>query len=268
MRIKTKVDDNARSGFTQRKLTRRNILRLIGASLAADVIEARAASATADDMTRVTSLGEIAATHKRMFGTAFDVEVLADQRATDLYLHHARILTPDHSMKFWSLRPAEDKTDFSAADRLVDFATTHHIPIRGHNLIWNDWNPPWVAKLSKARRAYWLDRHIDEVVGRYAGRIQSWDVVNEAFWPAHGIPGGYRNGPWYDAMGKDYIRRAFLRAGRADPHAKLALNESGAEWAWSYGPTDLNRAGVLQVIDDVRDAGSRTRPLSASNAIG
>jgi endo-1,4-beta-xylanase len=233
-----------------RKITRRSALQLLAGATAAGASPARAAP---DDIAAVPSLGGLAATRNLFFGTAFDVEVLANARVTALYLHQARILTPDHSMKFWSVRPQEDQTDFATADRLVDFATAAHIPIRGHNLIWNEWNPPWVGQLSKDRRIYWLERHIDEVVERYAGRIQSWDVVNEPFYPQHGMPGGFRNGPWYDAMGKDYIRRSFLRAGRADPKAKLALNEAGAEWA----DTDVNRTGVLRLIDELRDAGSR-----------
>jgi endo-1,4-beta-xylanase len=235
-------------------MTRRAMLQLLGVGAAASLTAARAAD---DDIARVPSLGEIAAKRGLFFGTAFDVETLADKKFTELYLRHARILTPDHSLKFWSVRPEEDKTTFGPADQLVDFANAAHIPIRGHNLIWNEWNPRWVAKLSTDQRIYWLDRHIDEVVGRYAGRIQSWDVVNEPFWPGHGKPGGFRDGPWYEAMGKDYIRRAFLRAGKADPKAKLALNEAGAEWASAYGTTDPNRAGVLQLIDDLRDAGAR-----------
>ena len=226
----------------------------MGAGLAAGLCEAQGAE---DDITRVPSLGDMAAKRTRLFGSAFDVEVLADKRETELYLHQARILDARSFDEILVSRPQEDATNFGPADQLVDFAEANHVPIRGHNLIWNEWNPPWVAKLSKDRRIYWLERHIDEVVGRYAGRIQSWDVVNEPFWAGHGKPGGFRDGPWYEAMGKDYIRRAFLRAARADPQAKLALNEAGAEWAWSYGPTDVNRSGVLQLIDELRDQGAR-----------
>ena len=39
--------------------------------------------------------------------------------------------------------------------------------------------PDWVKHLSKSEISSLLDRHIDEVAGRYAGRVHSWDVVNE-----------------------------------------------------------------------------------------
>lgn len=230
-------------------LSRRRALGLLAAAAA------RPARATTNELTEAPSLGEIAAARGLAFGTAFDTQVLDDAGLRELYRHHARILTTDVSMKFWSVRPEENETHFQPADRLVDFADAATIPIRGHTLIWNEWNPPWLSKASASRCAYWLDRHIDEMVGRYAGRMQSWDVVNEPFWPDHRKPGGFRDGPWYAAMGKDYIRRAFLRAGQADKHVKLSLNEAGAEWALKDSP--IHKAGVLQLIDEIRDAGAR-----------
>jgi endo-1,4-beta-xylanase len=207
------------------------------------------------DIASVPSLGAAAANRGVLFGTAFDIESIDTPREAALYRHHARILTTDLSMKFVLLRPAEDQVRWENADRLVDWAAKAGIPLRGHCLIWNEFNPPWLMKLSAQRRAYWLDRHIDEVMTRYAGRLQSWDVVNEPFWPGHGKPGGFRDGPWLDAMGPDYIVRAMKRARAADPTARLAINEAGPEWENPFGPTKPYREGLLQLIDRVQDAG-------------
>ena len=58
--------------------------------------------------------------------------------------------------------------------------------IVGHNLVWHNQVPAWVFHDDKGNL---LDRdallarmhdHIHTVVGRYKGKIQSWDVVNEA----------------------------------------------------------------------------------------
>ena len=67
--------------------------------------------------------------------------------------------------------------------------------------------------MSGAEREKFFDSYIEEVVGRYAGKLHSWDIVNEPFWPGHKAPGGYRLGPWYDTFGTGYVRRAFERAG-------------------------------------------------------
>ena len=212
----------------------------------------------AQGLTTVRSLGEIAAERGLLFGTAIDLDTLANPAQAALYKHHARVFTSDNVLKFGALRPIEGPANFADADRLVAFCAKAQIPLRGHCLIWNEWTPEWVQKLSSARCAYWLDRHIDEVVGRYAGQLQSWDVVNEPFWPQHGRPGGYRNGQWFAAMGKDYVVRAFKRARAADPAGKIAINESGPEWETTFGtPARVYREGLLGLIEEVQAAGAK-----------
>ena len=59
--------------------------------------------------------------------------------------------------------------------------------IVGHTLVWHNQTPPWAFEGEDGKP---LDRetallarikeHIDTVVGRYKGRIDGWDVVNEA----------------------------------------------------------------------------------------
>ncbi len=238
-----------------RRLSRRTALTGIGSAMLQPIgcADARAGSPRSPPVW--PSLGEIAAKRGLLFGTAIDADTMADAAQADLYRHHARIFTADNLMKFGSLRPQEGPANFALADELVAFAARANIPLRGHNLIWNDWVPDWVTKLSSARTAYWLDRHIDEVVGRYAGKLHSWDVVNEPFWPMHGNPGGYRSGPWYAAMGKDYVVRAMKRARAADPTGKIVLNEAGPEWEDAWGPTQPVRDGLLQLVTQIQDAG-------------
>jgi endo-1,4-beta-xylanase len=237
-------------------LSRRTVLGVMAGGLAPATRPSLATPAPAD-ITAVPSLGALAATRGVLFGTAIDIDTLADPRRATLYRRHARILTTDNAMKFGSLRPQEGAADFTHADALVDFAARAGIPLRGHCLIWNEWQPDWVHKLSNARRAYWLDRHIDEVVGRYAGRLQSWDVVNEPFWPGHKRPGGFRNGPWFAALGPGYVIRALKRAQAADPTGRIAINEAGPEWEDVWGPSAPYRRGLLRLIDEAQHAGVR-----------
>jgi endo-1,4-beta-xylanase len=73
-----------------------------------------------------------------------------------------------------------------------------------------------------------MSNHIHTVVGRYKGRIKSWDVVNEAI--ADG-PGSnvLRNSLWLEIIGPDFIARAFQFAHEADPDAILRYNDYGLE---------------------------------------
>ena len=236
-------------------VSRRQALRLLAQVGAAAAVVPVAAGRESLRISDTKPLGEIAASRGILFGTAFDADMLTEPKVRELYLHHARIFTADNFMKFGSLRPNEGLADFTFADKILDLATQHNIPVRGHNLIWNEWNPDWVRKLSSMRAEYWLDRHIDEVVGHYAGKLHSWDVINEPLWPQHGLAGGYRNGPWYAAMGEDYVLRAMRRARAADPKGKFVINESGPEWEDMWGPTKPFRDGMLRIVDEIQQAG-------------
>ena len=68
------------------------------------------------------------------------------------------------------------------------------------------------------------------MVGRYAGTVASWDVVNEPVERNDRRPDGLRKSPWLRALGPDYLEIAFRAAHAADPHARLALADYGLEY--------------------------------------
>lgn len=70
--------------------------------------------------------------------------------------------------------------------------------------------------------------HIHTVVGRYKGRIKTWDVVNEAIADGDGT-NVLRNTLWLEIIGPDYIAKAFQYAHEADPDAILRYNDYGLE---------------------------------------
>lgn len=69
--------------------------------------------------------------------------------------------------------------------------------------------------------------HIHTVVGRYKGKIQVWDVVNECV--SDGGPDILRNSLWRQIIGPDFVAKAFEYAHEADPKAILRLNDYGLE---------------------------------------
>jgi len=82
----------------------------------------------------------------------------------------------------------------------------------------------------RASREELLERmrdHIFTVVGRYKGKIKSWDVVNEAI--ADGGTNVLRSSLWMQIIGPDYIAKAFEYAHQADPDAILRYNDYGLE---------------------------------------
>jgi endo-1,4-beta-xylanase len=70
--------------------------------------------------------------------------------------------------------------------------------------------------------------HIHTVVGRYKGKIKTWDVVNEAIADGGGT-NVLRNSLWLQIIGPDFIAKAFEYAHEADPDAILRYNDYGLE---------------------------------------
>jgi endo-1,4-beta-xylanase len=72
-----------------------------------------------------------------------------------------------------------------------------------------------------------MREHIHTVVGRYKGKIKTWDVVNEAI--SDGGDEVLRDSLWLQIIGPDYIAKAFEYAHEADPDAVLRYNDYGLE---------------------------------------
>lgn len=205
------------------------------------------------------TLASAAARAGLIFGASIDSSGLDDPAYFNLYKRETNMFVTDVALKFDWLRPAPDVWNVAPADRIVAAARAENKLVRGHTLIWNDNPPAWLKKLSSREIQRVFDEHIDKVVARYAGALHSWDVVNEPFWPMDGQRGGYRNGPWFAAMGPSYIEKAFRRVAAIDKTAKLTLNEAqcdnDGDWGRSIRPLLrnlvyglLNRGAPLHAV--------------------
>ena len=161
-------------------------------------------------------------------------------------------VTPENDMKWERIHPLPDKFDFTAADKLVELAQKNNMFITGHTLMWHSQAPDWVFENEQGQfvdRETLLKRlknHIETVVGRYKGRIQSWDVVNEAL----NEDGSLRNSKWRQIIGDDLIEKAFEYAHAADPDAELYYNDYNL-----YAPQ--KRAGAVRIVRQLKAKGLR-----------
>src|SRR6201996_7101793 len=145
-------------------------------------------------------------------------------------------VTPENDMKMGPIHPSEDTYNWKNADAIVDFATSHHIKIRGHNLCWHNQEAQWMFKgpdgqpVSKELLLQRLKDHIFTVVKHYKGKIYAWDVVNEAIDDSNDTTQVYRKSNWYNTFGgPEFIAAAFRFAHEADPDAKLYYNDYNSE---------------------------------------
>lgn len=163
-------------------------------------------------------------------GTAVDAFALARKNGyrTELAREFSSV-TPENVMKWEVTQPERGRFEFEDADALVDFARDNRMRVRGHTLVWHIQNPPWLrdGRFSRDEMIDLLRRHIHTVVGRYKGRVGSWDVVNEPLADS----GRLRESLWYQRIGAEYVGLAFQFAHEADPDATLYVNEIGAEGA-------------------------------------
>ena len=198
-------------------------------------------------------------------GCAVDVSKLrTDGAYKDLLKAQAGIVVGEREFKFGPLRPTPTTFFFDDADYLAAFAEANGMKLRGHNFVWHRQLPKWFdSYVTKGNAEQVLVNHIEQVGGRYAGRMQSWDVVNEAIQVSDGLPGGFRNSPWQKVLGGEgpipaYLEVAFRTARRVDPKALLVYNDYGIE-----GEDDASAKKREAVMQLLREMQRRQVPLDA-----
>lgn len=150
-----------------------------------------------------------------------------ETKALDVLEKHFNSITGENLMKWGPIHPEPDKYNFEPADKFVALGEKMNAFVVGHTLVWHNQTPDWVFEdenknlLGKEALIKRMEDHIEAVVGRYKGKVHGWDVVNEAIFD----DGQMRTSKWYNAAGKDFIKRAFIKANKMDPEAELYYND-------------------------------------------
>lgn len=196
------------------------------------------------------------------FGSAAMVRDLrADPAYGPVLAREFNSITPFVEMKWGTIHPEPDRYDFDVSDALVEFAEAHEMRVRGHTLVYGQCmdppNPRYLLEMTdpEALRALMAD-HIRTVVGRYAGRVDAWDVVNEPLllWGDFTQGDGLAQHVFSRVLGPGYIAEALRLARETDPKAQLFLNENGVLLP---GP---KQDRYFRLVQELRDGGA---PLDA-----
>jgi endo-1,4-beta-xylanase len=183
--------------------------------------------------------------------------------AEALVLKQFNTISPENVLKWESVHPRVDAYNFAPGDAYVEFGRRNGMFIVGHTLVWHNQTPAWVfqdAAGNRATRELLLERmrdHITTVVGRYRGKINGWDVVNEAV----AEDGSLRKTPWLEIIGEDYIEQAFRFAHEADPGAELYYNEFNA---WK----PAKREGVVRLVRSLQAKGIPVKAVGMQGHYG
>lgn len=138
--------------------------------------------------------------------------------------------------------PERGKPIYDYTDKVVDWCREHRITCKGHPLVWDYADPKWlpqdfaeIRSLSNAR--------VRDIVARYKGRIDLWDVVNE---PTHLGRFKTRTGEWATSMGAvPYVAEHLKIARAANPQATLLVNDYRTDPPYSKILDALREDGKL-----------------------
>jgi endo-1,4-beta-xylanase len=187
-----------------------------------------------------------------LFGTAVQQnQVASDPAFAAAVAREAAIVTPEFELKWASIQPTPSDDRFAEPDRLLAWCDAQGIKMRGHALVWHQALPSWIPPfLDDAAARLLLTEHVGKLVRHYAGRLHSWDVVNEAIEPKHGRADGLRVSVWQAALGPSFIDLAYRTAAAADPTATLYYNEYGLDF--DTPEEDARRRATLALLERLR----------------
>jgi endo-1,4-beta-xylanase len=180
------------------------------------------------------SLSDAAAKRGIRFGAAVQSGYIAGEPVYAATLaREFSMIEPEYEMLWSAIHPSLTGYNFAGADKLVDYAQKNGIPLRADHLVWHNSLPGWLTNgnFSADRLNQILKDHITTVAGRYAGKVYSWEVVNEAV--SDGTPSLrtsiWNNQPGIGLSGVAWIEQAFRWAHEADPQVRLFYNDYSAE---------------------------------------
>lgn len=184
-------------------------------------------------------------------GSAVNPAVVSgsDSAAREIVIREFNTITAENVMKAGPINPEPGVWNFEPADALVDFGREHNMFIVGHTLVWHNQVPEWffLDEAGNPRTPEALTErmrsHIEVVAGRYAGRVDAWDVVNEVI----DNDGSYRPTRWVNGIGSgdELVKRAFAFADKYAPDTELYYNDFNA---WRPEKRD----GIMRLIRMLR----------------
>jgi len=163
-------------------------------------------------------------------------------------------ITVENVMKAALINPQPGVYHWGPADEYVAFGEKNKLFIVGHTLVWHNQVPAWFfthadgKANTKEEQLERLRSHIQAVAGRYAGRVQAWDVVNEVM----GEDGAYRSTSWVNAVGNGdtLVKYAFKFAAQYAPNTELYYNDFNA---WRPAKRD----GIVRLVKMLQKEGIR-----------
>lgn len=189
-------------------------------------------------------------------GCAVNPDIVSgrDKASQDIVLHHFNSVTVENVMKAALINPQSGVFNYGPADDYVAFGQKNNMFIIGHTLVWHNQTPDWFFKENDGKPksheavAERLREHIKTVAGRYNGKVNAWDVVNEVM----GEDGNYRPTTWVNGIGNgdELVKLSFKYASEFAPNTELYYNDFNA---WRPEKRD----GIVRMVKMLQKEGIR-----------
>lgn len=146
----------------------------------------------------------------------------------------------------------ENQYKFEFNDQLVNYLSGKNLTIHAHCLLYPlpSISPDFLVNFQGSNGAFELmvKNYLQTTIGRYRGKIKSYDLTNELFDynSAQTNPTWLRNRFASDQEFFDFIARCFRYAHEADPNALLFYNDYGQEF--TNGNFEKGRAIFNQIM--------------------
>ena len=145
-----------------------------------------------------------------------------DNKSKEIVVSEFNSITPENSLKWMFIQPLPGKFDFKVSDKYVNIGSKNGMYTVGHALIWHAQLAEFMQNIdNKDETLFHVKNHINTLMNRYKGKIDAWDVVNEAFEE----DGSFRESVFYKNLGKNYIEDVFVLAAKVDPEVDLIYND-------------------------------------------
>lgn len=145
-----------------------------------------------------------------------------DEKSLSIVKKEYNTITPENSLKWMFIEPNPGNFNFNVADKYVEYGLKNNMHIVGHALVWHSQLADYMNNVKDSTTMYYhIKNHINTLAGRYKGKINTWDVVNEAL----NEDGSLRQSVFFKTIGEGYIEEAFKLAEKADPKADLVYND-------------------------------------------
>ncbi|AFZ35450.1 Endo-1,4-beta-xylanase [Stanieria cyanosphaera PCC 7437] len=179
------------------------------------------------------TLSNIAKMNQRLYGSAINSSYMNDVTYLQLIKDNCNIITPEWEMKWAELEPTPGEFNTYNLDKIIDFAVTNNLKVRGHTLFWDTSHPkhrsfpPSVQEFSDM---------YEQVMRRYEQKnvIFCWDVINEVLIDPQMNPSDTTDNPdWSLLKGvtPELLRDIVQVVNRRSPNLETYINDFNIEQA-------------------------------------